>query len=244
MNFFYLNINRYSAPRKAKKTVSYSTYKSILQDIIVLAKKLTKGRASNINKKNGIDEDKRKRNSVDLLSEEKSSIENDLNILLNFMGESREYISLFSIIYSELEKYKDEKTDPQIQANELNSLIIRILVKLSYKIPLLLCIDQIQFMDFFSWRLTECILKCNAKILITLVTYPESSYPSNEKSLEIFQGMLKLPRAVIITLNGISEDAACEMIKDACTAKFAQKCTGVSQSILEIIYERTQGNIY
>jgi len=241
MNEAYSNrINiLYSAPRKAKKTVSYFAYRSIIQDIIVLAKKLTKGRASNINKKNGIEE--KKRNSTDLLNDEKSSIENDLNILLNFMGESRDYITLFSIIFSELEKYKDEKTDPQIQANELNSLILRILVKLSYKIPLLLCIDQIQFMDFFSWRLTECILKCNAKILITLVTYPESSYPSNEKSLEIFQGILKMPKAIIITLNGISEDAACEMIKDACTVKFAQKCTGVSQSILEIIYERTQG---
>jgi len=164
---------------------------------------------------------------------------------LHYLGEDPKLVQLFNLMFPNIilgnEDMNDDDTENRIM--EFNNLLIRIMTKLTYKTPLIIVIDQLQYLDPISWKLTELLYKSPAKMLICLFTCPESYYSSKEKGLESLKSISKSKRTVNIVLGSVSEDATCEIIKDLCTIKFQKKCTGVSESILKVIYERTQGNI-
>ncbi|ORY24500.1 hypothetical protein LY90DRAFT_630404 [Neocallimastix californiae] len=162
---------------------------------------------------------------------------------LNYLGEDPNLVFLFNLMFPNIipgsEDINDDDTENKI--TEFCNLIIRIMTKLTYKTPLIIVIDQLQYLDPISWKLTELLYKSPAKMLICLFTCPESYYSQKEKGLETLKNISKSKRTVNIVLGSVSEEAACEIIKDLCTIKFQKKCTGVSESILKVIFERTQG---
>jgi len=164
---------------------------------------------------------------------------------LNYLGEDPNLVFLFNLMFPNIipgsEDINDDDTENKI--TEFCNLIIRIMTKLTYKTPLIIVIDQLQYLDPISWKLTELLYKSPAKMLICLFTCPESYYSQKEKGLETLKNISKSKRTVNIVLGSVSEEAACEIIKDLCTIKFQKKCTGVSESILKVIFERTQGNL-
>jgi len=170
-------------------------------------------------------------------------IEKDIIDGLAYLGENTELAALFSIAIPEINFPIPEslkKINNQTKINELNNLLIRILIKVSYRVPLVIIIDHLQWSDPLSWKLTELIFQQKPKLLFCLFSFPDSSYSSKEKGVHIFQKM-KNSNSRKIILNGISEDATCEIIKHLCTAKFNKPCKGVSTKILDIIYQKTQG---
>jgi len=172
-----------------------------------------------------------------------SGIEKEIIDGLNYLGENLELAPLFSIALPELNFPIPEslkKINNQTKINELNNLLIRILVKVSYRVPLVIIIDHVQWSDPLSWKLTELIFQQKPKLLFCLFSFPDSCYSSKEKGVQIFQKM-KNSNSRKIILSGISEDATCEIIKHLCTAKFNKPCKGVSTKILDIIYQKTQG---
>jgi len=162
---------------------------------------------------------------------------------LNYLSEDPELIFLFNLIFPNIvpgNEISDDDTENKI--SELSNLIVRLITKLTYKTPLIIVIDQLQYLDPISWKLTELLYKSPAKMLLCLFTCPETYYSNKEKGLETLKNIAKSKRTLNIVLGSISEEAACEIIKDLCTIKFQRKCTGVSESILKVIFERTQGN--
>ncbi|ORX42041.1 hypothetical protein BCR36DRAFT_416346 [Piromyces finnis] len=170
-------------------------------------------------------------------------LEKDIIDGLLYLGENIELAPLLSIAIPETNFPIGEslkKINNQTKINELNNLIIRILIKVSYRVPLVIIIDHLQWSDPLSWKLTELIFQQKPKLLFCLFSFPDSSYSSKEKGVQIFQKM-KNSNSRKIILNGVSEDATCEIIKRLCTAKFNTPCNGVSTKILNIIYQKTQG---
>jgi len=172
-----------------------------------------------------------------------SGIEKDILDGLAYLGENQDFASLFTIVIPELSFTIPEslkKINNQTKINELNNLLVRILIKVSYRVPLVIIIDHIQWSDPLSWKLTELIYQQKPKLLFCIFSFPDSSYSSKEKGVQIFQKM-KNSNSRKIILNAISEDATCEIIKHLCTAKFNKQCKGVSTKLLDIIYQKTQG---
>jgi len=164
---------------------------------------------------------------------------------LSYLGEDPELVCLFSLMFPNLIHGSDiSDEDNENRISEFSSLLARIITKLSYKTTLIFVIDQLQYLDPISWKFTELLYKSPAKILLCLFTCPESYYSSKGKGLETLKNIAKSKRTVNIVLGSVSEEAACEIIKDLCTIKFQKKCTGVSESILKVIFERTQGKFF
>lgn len=163
---------------------------------------------------------------------------------LNYLGEDPDLVILFNLMFPNIIPGSDEinDDDSENKITEFYNLLIRLITKLTFKTPLIIVIDQLQYLDPISWKLTELLYKSSAKMLICLFTCPESYYSSKEKGLETLKSISKSKRTVNIVLGSVSEEATCEIIKDLCTIKFQKKCTGVSESILKVIFERTQGN--
>ncbi|ORX79562.1 hypothetical protein BCR32DRAFT_294366 [Anaeromyces robustus] len=160
---------------------------------------------------------------------------------LNYLGENPELVSLFSLMFPYLITGNISEDENENKISEFSYLLVRLVTKLTIKTPLIIVIDQLQYLDPISLKLTELLHKSQAKMILGLFTCPESHYSSREKGLETLKSISKSKRTVNIVLGSVSEDATCEIIKDLCTIKFQKKCTGVSESILKVIFERTQG---
>jgi hypothetical protein len=83
---------------------------------------------------------------------------------LHYLGEDPKLVQLFNLMFPNIilgnEDMNDDDTENRIM--EFNNLLIRIMTKLTYKTPLIIVIDQLQYLDPISWKLTELLYKSPA----------------------------------------------------------------------------------
>ncbi|KAJ3216323.1 hypothetical protein HDU67_009674 [Dinochytrium kinnereticum] len=126
----------------------------------------------------------------------------------------------------------------KIRMKEFSELVRRIVNALSMTNPLALIFNEAQWMDTLSWELLWEIVNTCPKTAVFIFSRPERSF-DNEDRVSLFKKFKRLHRATSLRVEGLSLEETRHMVIATWPGKAIRN---VSNSIVENIYRRTNGN--
>ncbi|KAJ3049420.1 hypothetical protein HK097_009578 [Rhizophlyctis rosea] len=149
--------------------------------------------------------------------------------------------SLFDLILPY--EFRFSESLPQVQnkmrIKDLSELLKRIITALSAITPLVLIFNEAQYMDTLSWELLWEIITTCTKTSVFIFTRPERYFETEENKL-IYQKFKRIPRASIISVEGLRPDETSLLVVQCWSG--TPRIKKVSPTIVENIYNHTGGN--
>ncbi|MBO9539124.1 AAA family ATPase [bacterium] len=121
--------------------------------------------------------------------------------------------------------------DGKVRADNTHELFLNLLGEASERAPLVVVLEDAHWLDSASWALAAVVAERIPSLLMLMTTRPLGANPCAE-----YQRMKAQPRAVRLTLGGLSFEETVSLVQDRLGA------TTVPDTAVRLIWERAEGN--
>ncbi|KAJ3226149.1 hypothetical protein HK099_005502 [Clydaea vesicula] len=168
-----------------------------------------------------------------------AAFEENLRKGLIKMGEAPSQTALMNLVFP----YEFHQTDVYVKLqgkfriNELTDLVRRIINVITEQKPMVIILNESQWIDQLSWELIwELALSC-PKLMICCFSRPEKHF-ENEETKQLYNKFKKYPKTEIVLLEGLSIEDTNKLI----IHNWPVPVTSVQSTISENVQKRTGGN--